>query len=51
MRRRKLAHGILGNANAAFKLNADPARQDFLWVGDFNEAETNSFLDKLGTPV
>jgi hypothetical protein len=46
----KLVHGIivLSDANAVFKLNDDPARQAFLWVGDFTRDETNAYLDKYG---
>jgi hypothetical protein len=46
----KLVHGIivLSDANAVFKLNDDPARQAFLWVGDFSRDETNAYMDKYG---
>ena len=38
---------MLSDANAAFKLNTDEERQQFLWVGDLSETETNAFLDKF----
>jgi len=38
---------VLSDANAAFKLNTDEERQQFLWVGDLSETETNAFLDKF----
>jgi hypothetical protein len=47
---KRLVHGILvlSDAGAAFKLNPDPFRQDFLWVGDFTRDEALAFLDKRG---
>jgi hypothetical protein len=47
---RRLVHGILvlSDVGAAFRLNSDPGRQDFLWVGDFTRDEALAFLDKRG---
>jgi hypothetical protein len=36
---------ILSDANAAFSLPVDEARQEILWVDDFTDNEANEFLD------
>jgi len=37
---------VLSDANAAFALPDDKGRQDFLWVEDFTEKETNEYFDE-----
>jgi energy-coupling factor transporter ATP-binding protein EcfA2 len=43
----RLVHGILilSDANAALKLNPDPARQTFLWVDEFERNEMDAYFD------
>ena len=36
---------VLSDANAAFSLPQDEARQDVIWVDDFNKKEAGLFLD------
>jgi hypothetical protein len=36
---------VLSDANAAFSLPPDEARQEIIWVDDFSDAEANQFLD------
>ena len=41
---------VLGDADAAFAMPEDFARQYVIWVNDFNEDDAHIYLDKLGAP-
>ena len=41
---------VLGDADAAFAMPEDHARQNNIWVNDFNEDDAHIYLDKLGAP-
>ena len=41
---------VLGDADAAFAMPEDHARQNNIWVNDFTEADAHIYLDKLGAP-
>ena len=41
---------VLSDADAAFAMPEDFARQKRIWVNDFNEDDAHIYLDKLGAP-
>ena len=41
---------VLSDADAAFAMPEDFARQKHIWVNDFNEDDAHIYLDKLGAP-
>ena len=41
---------VLSDADAAFAMPKDFARQKKIWVDDFNEIEAHTYLDRLGAP-
>ena len=41
---------VLSDADAAFSMPKDFARQNPIWVDDFTQVDAHTFLDKLGAP-
>jgi len=41
---------VLSDADGAFAMPKDHARQRKIWVDDFNEVDAHTYLDKLGAP-